>query len=383
MRAVRIKDRVFLRDFEAKIVYNAEDDELYEIDDEAFQFFLKCGGKYSLTDLKKLYPAEDIQYIISEGLIEEKEKILENGPGLPITVPKSPEPSLRYILIHVTNRCNLKCKHCYVDKKGFDMPLDTFRDVVDQFFNSGGLKVLITGGEPLIHPDFEKILRYVRKYGIRLEVLTNGTLIDKKLARIINKYVDEVQVSIDGLKGHEQIRGDWLAKTIEGLKKLDIDFAISTMVTKFNIQEFNEIEKMVEELGAKRWLLDYPCTDVNILPTIEEGAKIIKNFGFGKESYESSLKKTCGTHLCSVTPKGDISRCGFYEDRPVGNIKDGLLNCWKLISDKHLWDINELKCSKNCNYVDLCKGGCRYRAEFFGYGKLGEDPLMCKFFENV
>jgi len=385
MKSVSLKDRVFLRNFETKIVYNAGNDEFYEIDEEAFQFFLKCNGRYTLDELKRHFPKEEIDFIISERLIEERGQKNKNDKSkLRIFSPKSPKPSLRYILIHITNNCNLKCKHCYVDKKGLDMPINIFQEVVEQFFNMGGLKVMVTGGEPLLHPDIEEIFSTVRDYDLRLELLTNGTLIDSRLSDVIKKYVDEVQVSIDGIDGHKQIRGgNWLNLTIKGLKNLEVDFSISTMVTRFNIHEFDETERLVKKLGAKRWLLDYPCTNAEILPSFEEGAKLMGKYGYGKESYESSLKKTCGAHLCAVTPEGNISRCGFYEDKPVGNIKDGLWKCWKLISEKYLWDINELKCGEGCKYLESCKGGCRYRAEYFGHGKLGEDPLMCKFFENI
>jgi radical SAM protein with 4Fe4S-binding SPASM domain len=262
------------------------------------------------------------------------------------------------------------------------MELDVFKQIAKQFYELGGIKMMITGGEPLMHPEIEKILGEVTKYGIRVEILTNGTLINRKNADLLKKYVDEVQVSIDGVKGHDMLRGEGsLEKTLGGIESLeDMDLTIATMVTGFNCAEFDEIEKLVLSLGAKRWLLDYPCTDDKLLPKFKEAAGIIRRYGFGKESYESSLNKTCGTHLCAVTPTGMVSRCGFYGDKPVGSIEEGLRECWDRICRRHLWDIDELECQ--CKSLESCRGGCRYRAEYFGYGRLGKDPLMCHYFEE-
>jgi len=376
MKSLGLRDRIFLRDFEYKVVYNAEKDELYEIDDEAFEFFLRCNGEHSYGELKKTY-GDGVDYAISEGLI------VEGYGKSEVFVPESPTPSLRYILIHITNKCNLKCRHCYIDKKGMDMDLNVFGRVIEEFYNMGGIKVMITGGEPLLHPEVKEILRITANYGIRLELLTNGTVINEKNAELIRKYVDEVQISIDGVKGHDKLRGEWsLEKTLNGIKFLEgVDLSVATMITRFNRDEFDKIQEIVSELGAKRWLLDYPCTDAEILLSLSDAAEIMRNYGYGRESYASSLRKTCGTHLCSVTPEGLISRCGFYEDKPVGSIFDGLRKCWSRICARHLWDLEELQCG--CESIEDCKGGCRYRAEYFGNGKLGRDPFMCHYFSVV
>lgn len=373
MKSLRLNDRIFLREFEDKLIYNAEEDELYEIDNEAFEFFLECNGEHSYEELRKKYGRE-VDYAISEGLV------VESNRKLKIFIPSSPSPSLRYILIHITRRCNLRCLHCYVDKKGVDMDTNIFGRVIDEFFEIGGIKVMITGGEPLIHPEIENFLRIVGNYGIRVELLTNGTAINEKNASLIRKYVDEVQVSIDGVNGHDMLRGEGsLEKTLNGLKLIEgVDLSVATMITEFNKDEFDRIEEIVRNLNAKRWLLDYPCTDVKILPSFSEAAEIMNNYGFGRESYVSSLRKTCGAHLCAVTPEGFVSKCGFYEKQAVGSIFDGLRECWRRICEKQLWNLVELEC--DCEVMDECKGGCRYRAEFFGNGSLGKDPFMCSYF---
>lgn len=372
MKYVNLKNRVFLRNYEQKMVYNAPQDELYEVDEEAFNLFLECNGTRTLGELKEKY-GEGVDYLLSEGLIEESQERIN------IEVPESPHPSLRYILVHVTSKCNLQCEHCYVDKLGTHMDLNTFREIVDQFYRIGGLKVMLSGGEPLIHPKIEDILKTAASYGLRVELLTNGAMINQRYAELIKKYVDDVQISIDGIRGHDLLRGEGsLEKTLKGIEYLDgVDITVATMIIKYNIDEFEELESLVSKI-ARRWLLDFPCTDEDILPPLNDAATIMANYGYGKESYESLPGKTCGAHLCAVTPEGNISRCGFYEDKPVGSIEDDLRECWERICQEHLWSIGELECE--CDKIAECKGGCRYRAEFFGYGRLGKDPLMCHLF---
>ncbi|MFO7968395.1 MAG: radical SAM protein [Archaeoglobaceae archaeon] len=372
MKYVNLKSRVFLRDYEQKMAYNAPQDELYEVDEEAFNLFLECNGTRTLKELKERY-GESVDYLLSEGLIEESRERVN------IEVPHSPYPSLRYILVHITSKCNLKCEHCYVDKMGTHMDLETFEEIMDQFYRIGGLKVMLSGGEPLVHPRIEHILKTAESYGLRVELLTNGAMINQKYADLIKRYVDDVQISIDGIKGHDLLRGEGsLEKTLRGIEYLDgVDITVATMITRYNIGEFEELEPLVSKI-AQRWLLDFPCTDQDILPPFGEAARVMANYGFGKESYEGLPHKTCGAHLCAVTPEGNISRCGFYEDKTVGSIEDGLSKCWDRICREHLWDLEELECE--CDKIVECKGGCRYRAEFFGNGRLGKDPLMCHLF---
>ncbi len=68
---------------------------------------------------------------------------------------------------------------------------------------------------------------------------------------------------------------------------------------------------------------------------------------------------------------GTVTKCTFYSDRPVGTIKEGLRECWKRTRPVSLKD---LRC--DCEYLETCRGGCRYRAELIG-DPLGKDLYKC------
>jgi len=89
--------------------------------------------------------------------------------------------------IQITNRCNMLCEHCGMNctAKGEDMTFKTFKQAIKM----AGEYIVIGGGEPTIHPQFEKFLFYAVAYCEYVHVITNGKLTDKAiaLARLANK----------------------------------------------------------------------------------------------------------------------------------------------------------------------------------------------------
>ena len=73
----------------------------------------------------------------------------------------------------------------------------------------------------------------------------------------------------------------------------------------------------------------------------------------------------------AVMAGGKIAKCTFYENRAVGTVEQGLMTAWRKIEPVRLKDLN---CA--CEYVEVCRGGCRYRAELSG-GKGGKDLYRC------
>ena len=122
---------------------------------------------------------------------------------------------------HLTERCNLNCRHCYQSGgRGRELSLDEIREVIGEIADmladwhalhgvtfSPGFN--ITGGEPLLRPDLFAILEAFSPYDYELFVLSNGTLIDEmSAARLKELGVAGVQVSVEGPEDiHDAIRG--------------------------------------------------------------------------------------------------------------------------------------------------------------------------------
>ena len=372
-----------LRKLEKPYVYNIPDDQLYELDDEAFGFLKKCNGA---TPFSSLTPdagedgRESIEYMLDEGIIRRQEKAVPRK----IKAPHSPVPSLRYLLLNITNKCNLKCKHCYLGDSGNkEIGVKLFENAVSQFEDMGGLKLMISGGEPLLHSKFRELMEILPSYELRVVVLSNGTLIRKKEAEKLSEYVDEVQVSIDGIKSHDLLRGkgsyDKAMRGISALQGSGIPVSIATMVHRYNVGEFGAMKKLFSELNVLSWSVDVPCAAGNLeankdymLPP--EKAALLLNYGFGAGAHESTGDYTCGSHLCSVSPDGTVSKCGFFDDEPVGDVND-LKAAWAKLCKNYLWKLDELDCH-NCKVIKDCRGGCRFRAKQYK-GILAPDPLLC------
>jgi MoaA/NifB/PqqE/SkfB family radical SAM enzyme len=97
--------------------------------------------------------------------------------------------------LELTLRCNLNCAHCYGrlpldDKQSQREELNFSEDcaLLDDAAQAGCLWLLITGGEPLVRPDFIEIYTYAKKKGFLTTLFTNGTLITEKLANHLQEY---------------------------------------------------------------------------------------------------------------------------------------------------------------------------------------------------
>jgi len=371
-----------LRKLEAPFVYNILDDQLYELDDEAFGFLKKCNGKNPLTKLLQKAGAdgrEFLEYLLDEGIIT-----MRRGTRK-IKARTSPIPSLRYLLLNITDKCNLACRHCYLGKSGTkDIEADMFGKTVLQFEEMGGLKLMVSGGEPLLHHRFWELMEILSSFELRVVLLSNGTLIDKETAKKLSGYVHEVQVSIDGIVSHDLLRGkgsyDKAMRGISNLQDAGIPVSIATMVHRYNAEEFEKMQELFSRLKVISWSVDVPCVTGALLENrdyilnIKEAALLLK-YGSGAGGHESSGDYTCGSHLCAVSPDGTVSKCGFFEDEPVGEVSD-LRSAWEVLCKKYLWTLDSLEC-RDCAVIRDCRGGCRFRAKQYK-GILAPDPLLCR-----
>ena len=82
-----------------------------------------------------------------------------------------------------TRRCNLRCRHCFVrDTAGAELDTAGVRRVLDALADGGVLFLVVTGGEPLLRPDFRTLFEHAKRRGFVLTLFTNGGLIDQPLA---------------------------------------------------------------------------------------------------------------------------------------------------------------------------------------------------------
>jgi len=364
-----------LKNLKQPFVYHMGRDELYEIDERARDFLLRCTGESLGKELTT--DADFVEYCLDEGILERHEQ----PAPTPVTVDYGLTPSLRYLELHLLHKCNLNCRHCYLGPlEPIEMPIDHAVDITRQFSDSGGLRLLISGGEPLLYKDLKTYIEQTQTLKIRRVLFTNGTLINSRNIAWLD--VDEIQFSLDGWKeGHEQLRGrGTFEPTLQGIRMASdsgIPISISTMIHRYNLNEFDRIRDFIEEINAVEWGIDVMCVSGSLMKNrdltvpYETAVRYLK-YAFGGGCHGSSEGFTCGRHLMTVLPDSQAVKCGFYADCPLGDAQKSLKQCW--LNMKHV-PLDQLECN-GCSALEECRGGCRFRA----LHPLAPDPAMCAFY---
>lgn len=363
-----------LKWLESPSVYHIKKDELYEVDEEAFEFLKTCETGC------KTHNREFLEFCLEEGILTENKVDIKRPP-----VIKPPTPSLRYLELQITTACNLKCKHCYIAGKPVELPFDTINKVLKEFEELQGLRLLISGGEPILHSEFERLNSILPKFFFRRILFTNGILLTDDMLERLN--VEELQISIDGLeKGHDSLRGKGtFKKTMKALElalQKGFDVSVATMIHRNNLDEFEEMETLFKSMGVKEWNVDIPCVtgrlkeNQNLQLEPQEAAEFLK-YGFGGGIHSSTEGFACGLHLMAVTAEGKAAKCTFFSEEPVGTILEGLRVCWQRIRPIRL---EELKC--DCEFLNICRGGCRYRAFLRDRDAFGKDLFRCAMYKE-
>ena len=177
---------------------------------------------------------------------------------------------LRYLFLEITSRCNLACIHCGSDcgRNPGSGELETkewvdFIRSLPRSFSGRKLMVVLTGGEPLCHPQLGEILRTLRETKVRFGMVTNGWLLDEnRLATLLDFGIESMTVSLDGTRlNHDWLRGREgsfyrAVRGIELLARSDIPiFDVVTCANPRNLAELNEVEQLLRRVGVSRWRL--------------------------------------------------------------------------------------------------------------------------------
>ncbi|KAA3626494.1 MAG: radical SAM protein, partial [Proteobacteria bacterium] len=131
----------------------------------------------------------------------------QTAPDRPRYQPKGP-----VVIWNLIRRCNLTCKHCYATSadRDFEGELSTREifEVMDDLKTYGVPVLILSGGEPMMHPDIFTIAERGKREGFYVGLSTNGTLIDEvNIRRIAALDLDYVGISLDGMRDvHDRFR---------------------------------------------------------------------------------------------------------------------------------------------------------------------------------
>ncbi len=173
-----------------------------------------------------------------------------------------------FIQWHLTERCNLRCRHCYQEatptkdmnadqvKQEIDGAADMFKAWEEEQDISVSPSIHFTGGEPLIHLGLWSILAHAAAKGFRTALLSNGTLITEENANKISELgVCDTQISLEGPPEiHDSIRGTGsfaaAAKGINILAKTGNMVSANVTLSRFNFDKIEETAGLAREMGC-------------------------------------------------------------------------------------------------------------------------------------
>lgn len=334
----------------------------------------------------------------------------------------STNPILHNLFWETTLRCNAKCKHCG-SRAGENIHLKeeltteeikkAFKGISDRL-DASSILLNVTGGEPLLREDLFDVMDYAHNtLGFKWGITTNGLLMDEKVIDQMKQTgMSTMSISLDGLeKSHDKFRGidGAYSKTIANIKKLQQNkflncFQITTVVNKLNIEQLEDLYKLMQDLEVDSWRvvnmdpigraidnseLDLDKNDyITLFNFIKEKRKK-SNFevtygcshflGMKRENTVRNNPFFCfsGFNTASILYNGDIFVCpnvNRRKDLIQGNIKqDNFVDIWE---NKFQWfrNLDKFKvgdCAK-CEDWKYCRGDSLHTWDF-----TNNKPKLC------
>ncbi|MDD3246887.1 MAG: 12,18-didecarboxysiroheme deacetylase [Methanosarcina sp.] len=346
------------------------------------------------------------------------------------------------VVWNMTRRCNLKCVHCYAQAKDMEfkdeLSTEEGKALIDDLAAFGSPVMLFSGGEPTMRKDLPELAAYAREKGMRAVISTNGTLIDKPLAKKLKEVgLSYVGISLDGIREtNDKFRGmqgafDAALRGLHNCQEEGIKVGLRFTINKQNVMDIPAIFDLLEEekipricfyhlvyagRGSKMVDEDLSLEESRkAVDLIAERTKALHEKGFpaevltvdnhcdGPYLYLKLLKEnpkraaevfellsmnqgnSSGIGFGCVSWDGSVHADQFWRHYSFGNVREKPFSeIWTDLSDelmaglknrKPLIQANADRCA-HCKWFDICNGNFRVRAEAV-YGNVWADDPAC------
>ena len=338
---------------------------------------------------------------------------------------------------HILDDCDQRCKHCYIFSEDNHKELHRMDWEQIQYTLAECEKMcekmnakpyfFITGGDPILHPDFWKLLELLHEKDIQFTLMGNPFhLNDEVCKRMKELGCEKYQLSIDGMeKTHDYFRKPGSFKTtlekIDCINKAGMRSVIMTTVSGTNIKEIPEIIDTVVQYKADTFAFGRYCP-TSLEKSRQEGSyispkdyrdlldKCYQKFQEYKDSdtwfyykdhlwtlylYEIGEFKIdetlspnliydgchCGSGHFTILPNGDLYACRRMESK-VGNLfEENLWNVWKSSQMDEYRRYNDFEKCKDCELLRFCRG-CPAVSYGYTHDMYSSDPQCWKEIEK-
>ena len=365
--------------------------------------------------------ARDIHYFfcdlkaLMKGCLHENENRLAVDK-VPFQIPYNTLPVLSEVAL--TYQCNLACQFCYAgcgckkESTEKDLPAVSVKKILDIIRKEAEVpSISFTGGEPVLRKDLPELIRYAKKLGFWVNLISNGTLITEQKTRELKQAgLDSAQISLEAgtAKLHELIvqRPNAFEQTLHAvrvLSKAGIRVHTNTTLCRLNIGHIPPLLEMIRTLGMTSFSMNMIMPEGSVL---KKSAHLMLSYSeiknivphIQKKAEELSLEflwysptplclfnpirhglgnKGCAAcdGLLSISPSGNILPCSSYP-QPMGNLLEHKGHFKELWTSEPFRFFQEKrytheKC-RTCEDLAVCQGGCPLYWKHKGYQELEE-----------
>ncbi|MDR2524753.1 MAG: radical SAM protein [Oscillospiraceae bacterium] len=189
--------------------------------------------------------------------------------------------------IELTNICNFKCHHCYLgDREHNTLDVVLVKRFLDELKEQGCIMLLLTGGEPLLHPHFKEIYIYAKQKGFIITVFTNGSMLSKEyieLFLLYKPYLIEVSlygIDVDSYVAFTGVKDSYykVKSSLNLMAENHISFRLKTMLMKQTLPYIQGMEQLAKIYDVQfRW-------DSYIVPTLNGDINVLENHLLDEET---------------------------------------------------------------------------------------------------
>jgi len=279
------------------------------------------------------------------------------------------------VFFHILTRCNLKCRHCYINFKAHGkktLSIETLRIwLAEMAGRTKNPNLIFLGGEPTLHPELSEAVKAAREMGYAsVTIDTNGYLFHGILEKVTPEEVDFFSFSLDGAAPdtNDALRGrgsfDACVAGIRSAKRRGFQTSIIFTVSRANLQELHRMPRLLTDLQIDRFFIQViglrgkaarsaatclPVTRKEWLQAVPETARTAAASGirtvYPKVYLDPEDLFECAGQVADnyfIFPNGRVYRCPLCEDYPLHGFvfQKGRLAAAVPINETHLFQLS-------------------------------------------